>query len=206
MTDVYLHWIEVPDRGHDELLARVLPMLSESEAARADRFRFERDRVLFATAHAFLRTILTRYTGAQPAFVESDHGKPELADRAVRFNLSHTRGVVLAGVTTTADLGVDVERMGERDLQSLAARVFNERERATWDGTPEWFFERWTLKEAYLKARGVGLSLDLQAIGLEAERAQWQFRTFAPTPAHRAAAAVRSATAVRWITRREEFP
>ncbi len=220
MTDVHLHWIEVPTDGYDALLSRVGDMLSETELARANRFLFERDRVLFATAHAFLRTLLPRYTDSPLTFVEMERGKPELVDRGVRFNLSHTRGLVLVGVTETADLGVDVERMDARDLKGLAKRVYTEREISTWQGDPEWFFDHWALKESYIKARGLGLSLELKAFGfcegeprLECapefdDPAEWQFTKFAPTPAHRAAAAIHVAagTPVRWITTREEFP
>jgi 4'-phosphopantetheinyl transferase len=220
MTDVHLHWIEVPSDGYEALLPRIGGMLSAEELARANRFRFERDRVLFATAHAFLRTLLPRYTASELTFVEMEKGKPELRDRSVRFNLSHTRGLVLVGITASADLGVDVERMEDRDLEGLAKRVYTEREISTWKRDPEWFFDRWTLKEAYIKARGAGLSLDLQAFGfrdgephLECapdfdDSAAWQFTSFAPTPAHRAAAAIRIAAGapVRWITTREEFP
>jgi 4'-phosphopantetheinyl transferase len=220
MTTVHLHWTTVPAAGYDELLERVGPLLSEEELARANRFVFERDRILYATAHAFLRTLLPRYTDSELTFVETLKGKPELADRAVRFNLSHTRGLVLAGITAAADLGVDVERMDARDLDGLARRVYTERERSAWRGDPQWFFDHWTLKEAYIKARGLGLSLGLQEFGfvdgeprLECapqfdDPAQWQFTSFAPTPEHRAAAAIRIApgTPVRWITTREEFP
>ncbi|HEX8616442.1 MAG TPA: 4'-phosphopantetheinyl transferase superfamily protein, partial [Thermoanaerobaculia bacterium] len=213
MTGVHLYWTEVADRGYEELLPRVRTLLDESELARAARFLFERDRVLFATTHAFLRIVLARHTGGALTFVATDHGKPELTDRRVRFNLSHTRGLVLVGITGSADLGVDVEvideRNRERGLHSLAARVFTERERRTWTGGAEWFYERWTMKEAYIKARGFGLTLDLQAFGFRDEEprldchpefddpAQWQFHTFTPTQTHRAAAAIRVAPGER---------
>ena len=220
MTDVHLHWIEVPTDGYQELLARVGGILSETELARANRFHFERDRVLFATAHAFLRTLLPRYTDSPLTFVEMEKGKPELVDRSVRFNLSHTRGLVLVGVTATADLGVDVERMDARDLPGLAKRVYTQRESKNWKGDREWFFDRWALKESYIKARGLGMSLDLKAFGFSEgeprlecapefdDPAEWQFTSFAPTPAHRAAAAIRIAagTPGRGITTRDEFP
>jgi 4'-phosphopantetheinyl transferase len=220
MTDVHLHWIEVPPVGYQELLSRIGGILSEDELARANRFRFEPDRVLFATAHAFLRTILPRYTDSELVFVELEKGKPELRDRSVRFNLSHTRGLVLVGITATADLGVDVERIEKRDLEGLAKRVYTEREISTWKRDPEWFFDRWTLKEAYMKARGIGLSLSLKAFGFTEDGPRlecapefddasgWQFTSFAPTPEHRAAAAIRIAAGspVRWIMTREEFP
>lgn len=220
MTDVHLHWIEIPTTGYDALLSRVGGILSDEERARADRFHFERDRVLFATAHAFLRTLLPRYTDSELAFVELEQGKPELRDRSLRFNLSHTPGLVLVGITSTADLGVDVERIEERDLEGLAKRVYTEREVSTWKRDPEWFFDRWTLKEAYIKARGMGMSLDLKAFGFTEDGprlecapgfddpAEWQFTSFAPTAQHRAAAAIRIAAGspVRWITTREEFP
>lgn len=214
--EVHLWWGEpVADAVPD--LVRVL---SPAEVDAMHRFRFERHRILYAFAHGALRRTLAEYVGADPralTFTTTSNGRPELTGREVRFNLSHTAGLVLVGVARTEDIGVDaelVEAERGRDEQ-LAARVFAPRELAAWRNEPdEWratrFFDRWTLKEAYIKARGDGLSLELRRFGFpslaENPRIEtdfdatdaWQFLSFAPTPFHRAAAAVRDANPVYW--------
>jgi len=214
--EVHLHLLEVPESGFEDRMPHLMPHLTEEEVAAAHRFMFERHRLLYAASHAFLRVTLSRYLGIAPRAIEmerDEHGKPELRDRALRFNLSHTLGAALVGVTATADVGVDVERTDRRaDRDALAQRVFTAGERAAGPRDAEGFFDRWTLKESYIKARGLGLTLDLQTFGFDlgdaprmrCERdvddpAAWQFHSFAPTAAHRAAAAVRIATPIHWL-------
>ena len=210
-------WWAVPDVN---ALPGLLPYLSEAETAAANRFVFERHRVLYAFAHGVLRVTLAAYTGVDPRALEFEsvgNGRPELRDRAVRFNLSHTAGLVLIGVAAADDVGVDaevVEAKRGRD-ERLAARVFTPRELAAWQGEPvdarpAGFFDRWTLKEAYIKARGDGLSLELRSFGFPrlgerpviesdfGDAGEWQFFSFAPTSEHRAAAALRTDRHVTW--------
>jgi len=211
--EVHLHLAAVTaPRGFEALLAGARAHLSEAEVAAALRFRFERHRILYAFAHSFLRVTLASYLDVAPAslaFEQLEHGRPELADRALRFNLSHTEGMVMVGVTPRADIGVDVERIdAERADEALARRVFTPDELRDWRGDAEWFFDHWTLKESYMKARGVGLSLGLQSFGFDGTQlvcepsfdapARWQFLSLAASPSHRAAACVASAGPVRW--------
>ncbi len=217
MTDVDLQWAVVPERGFDELFPRLRADLSDDEIAATQRFVFERHRLLYAFSHAFLRRTLSRLLGCATRdliIVARPHERPELADRALRFNLSHTMGMVLVGVTDTADIGVDAERLDRHtEVSALAPAVFTPEERARWDGSREAFFDRWTLKESYIKARGLGLSLDLQTFGVVTsdpprligeDASEWTLVSFAPAATHRAAAAVR-ATDVRWrITQRND--
>lgn len=212
--NVHLWWSEPSADAASDL--RVL--LSAEEIDTANRFRFERHRTLYVFAHGMLRTTLASYTDEEPGalvFERGGKGRPELRGRAVRFNLSHTEGLVLIGVTRDGDLGVDAECIdaGRESDEQLAARVFTPGEMANWRADRA-FFERWALKEAYIKARGDGLSLDLQRFGFPSlgERPrmesdfgdvdEWQFFSFAPTPEHRAAAAVRvrDGSPVTWRT------
>jgi 4'-phosphopantetheinyl transferase len=153
--------------------------------------------------------VLATYTKQDPKAIEferMDNGRPELRDSSFRFNLSHTDGMVLIGVTQTHDLGVDVERIEARRTAThdLARRVFTPREFDSWRAEDiATFFDRWTLKESYIKARGDGLRLDLQRFGFPTlgdspaiesdfgDAAEWQFHSFAPSAEHRAAAAIR---------------
>jgi 4'-phosphopantetheinyl transferase len=127
-------------------------------------------------AHALVRTLLGSMLGKAPAaldFVIGEHGKPELAHAehaGVRFNLSHTKGLVACGVTEGDDLGVDVEQIERKlEIDSLARSVFSDDEQATLAliqgaARRERFFQHWTLKEAYVKAMGRGISLPLRSL------------------------------------------
>lgn len=151
--------------------------LSAAEQARWQRFHFATDRRRFLLARALVRSVLARYCGVGPAllqFVQDAHGKPELQQSAnsadtLRFNLSHTRGLLALAVTTRDDIGVDVESTDRpADCLALAARYFAAEEVALLESVEparqrEWFFRLWTLKEAYVKARGLGLKLGLDS-------------------------------------------
>lgn len=159
---------------------RGLPgLLSEDERARAGRFAFEVHRQRFAAARGSLRRVLSRYLGMAPqdiAFGYGPRGKPYLAhDRAtppLRFNVSHSAERALFAVALGRELGVDLERVSETtSVLELAERFFAPQEWRFLRGLPpaarrEAFFRLWTLKEAYLKASGVGLYEPLDSIVL----------------------------------------
>lgn len=162
-----------------ETAERCLRMLDAEERARHERFRFERDRMSYLTAHALTRGVLARQLAVQPSelrFANGPHGRPELAwpdsQPRLRFNLSHTHGRVACAIALERDVGVDIEHLDRRvDIAQLAPSVFSEAERAelaTLDAEAARlrFFELWTLKEAYIKAVGKGLSLPLRSITL----------------------------------------
>lgn len=148
--------------------------LSPDEQARAERFYFERDRERFIVARAVLRDILARYLKKKPGqlrFCYNPHGKPALAGQygreALCFNVSHADGVALYAVTRVRELGVDLEHI-RPDLadEQIARRFFSARELAELCALPahlkpEAFFTCWTRKEAYVKAKGEGLSIPL---------------------------------------------
>lgn len=149
-------------------------VLEADEAARADRYLFARDREHFIVARAFLRFLLSRYLGTEPALVRFHydlHGKPALAGDStgtrIRFNLSHAHGLALCAVTCDRNLGIDVEWIRPRVIEEqIAERYFCPREVAKLRALPrdqqaEAFFNCWTRKEAYVKARGEGLSIPL---------------------------------------------
>ncbi|HYP28119.1 MAG TPA: 4'-phosphopantetheinyl transferase superfamily protein [Blastocatellia bacterium] len=149
-------------------------VLSPDEEHRAARFYFQKDRDHYTVARASLRLILALYLEKDPkelTFSYSPYGKPSLAsrdpDKDLRFNLSHSGHLALAGVTFGLDIGIDVERVRE-DFASeeIAQRFFSAREVACLRSLPEGgraqaFFHCWTRKEAYIKARGEGLSMPL---------------------------------------------
>ena len=156
-------------QGHD-----LAALLSPDELARAQRYRFTVDRDRCVARRGLLRLLLTRYLGARPdqiGFRYGGHGKPALAPegggQAVRFNLSDSHGLALYAFALNRELGVDVERIDpEVATEEIARRFFSGREVEDMLGLPgplqgEAFFRCWTRKEAYIKARGDGLSLAL---------------------------------------------
>lgn len=212
---VELHFAALPESGSfAALLAAESACLTDDEITVARRFVFERDRLWYVASHAFLRRTLARFLDIPPreiGIVRDANGRPELGDRRLRFNLSHTAGLAALAVTVSDDVGVDVECIRNVDRAELEPVVFTESERAEWNGGEDEFFDLWTLKESYLKARGVGLTADLLSFNFSKsspprlrcdasvdDAESWQFLSVAPTPRHRAAAAVRSAAA-RWI-------
>jgi 4'-phosphopantetheinyl transferase len=179
--------------------AELLSLLPADERNQHDRFLFDRDRRTYLWAHAMTRLLLGRYTGSNPAslvFERNAYGKPALP--GIGFNLSHTTGMVVCGLGPVQDIGVDVEdTTRSNNWRALARTVFSRRELERVDSA-ERFYELWTLKEAYIKARGMGLSIPLQefTIVTEGGRIQvdvdppWHFELF-PIEEFRVSVAIR---------------
>lgn len=161
----------------DELLPdsdTFLHTLSADEQSRAERFYFQKDREHFIAAHGVLRAILGRYLNRSPeclSFHDGSHGKPALVEEsgsdAIHFNMSHSHGLVLYAVARGRAVGIDLEFVRrEVEVEQIAERFFSRREAATLRALPAdsrtyAFFLCWTRKEAYIKARGEGLSMPL---------------------------------------------
>ncbi len=165
-------WMILLDRGD---LADHLDVLSHDEAARANRFRQERDRRRFIVARGAMRAILGRYLGTAPealAFRYGTQGKPELRSctSALHFNLAHSHERAVLAVAVCGAVGVDLEwRHGLRDADGIVGRYFTEPENAVYRALPDElrpsaFYRGWTVKEAYLKAIGKGLAGPLEGI------------------------------------------
>jgi len=149
-------------------------VLATDERARAARFVRDRDRHRFVVARGVLRVILARYLRRDPCglrFEYGSFGKPMLSGESrasdIRFNVSHADDMALYAVTSGREVGIDIERI-RPDLipEDIAERFFSRQEVATLRGLPtpsrlEAFFACWTRKEAFIKARGRGLSLSL---------------------------------------------
>lgn len=163
-------WLADLDQG-EETLRRLSGLLSEDELTRAARFHFRRDRDRFVAARGALRGILGRYVGAEPRllrFSYDHYGKPSLRGEdsrdGLRFNVSHSGGVALYALARGREVGVDVELVREEFAGfDIAERFFSEREVSALRALPprehaRAFFDCWTRKEAYIKARGEGLS------------------------------------------------
>lgn len=146
-------------------------LLSEDEIERASRFRFERDRRRFTAGRSTLRRLLARYVDACPAdfsFEYGAYGKPDVPGSPVSFNISHSGSSALFAFGPRFELGVDVELLDYALVDDLlvAKRFFSPHEievlRAQAPtARPRAFLRCWTRKEAFVKARGDGLSLPL---------------------------------------------
>jgi 4'-phosphopantetheinyl transferase len=152
-------------------LLQLRELLSTDERLRADRFHFQRDREHFIAARGGLRDVLSRYIGSAPQslrFSYGEYGKPYLSREAggepPRFNVSHSHGVALYAVASGREVGIDLEYVREEfACLEIAERFFSPREVAALSTLlPEErapaFFDCWARKEAYIKARGEGLS------------------------------------------------
>ncbi|MDY0091356.1 MAG: 4'-phosphopantetheinyl transferase superfamily protein [Candidatus Vecturithrix sp.] len=150
-------------------------ILADDERCRADRFRFPQHRSHFIAARGALRTLIERYSGIPPQelrFEYNQYGKPALSGAInasfPRFNLSHSGELALYAFAYDRELGIDIEWTRRRidQIDQIARRYFSEVENMALSALPEQmrsqaFFNCWTRKEAYIKARGQGLSLPL---------------------------------------------
>jgi 4'-phosphopantetheinyl transferase len=226
--EVHLWYVRHESIQDPRLLAAYQALMTAAERERHDRFVFAKDRHQFLVTRALVRTTLSRYAQIAPAdwrFVCNKYGKPRIEPvktpghepdtwHGLSFNLSNTHGVIACAVTSGCDeLGVDVEdtsRPGE--TLEIADRFFSPVEVKALRALPaarqrQRFFAYWTLKEAYIKARGMGLSIPLdqfsfhldgdKGIGvsfdprLGDDPGQWQFELFRASECHLMALALR---------------
>jgi 4'-phosphopantetheinyl transferase len=158
-----------------EIIERLRQLLSADEQARADRFHFDINRHHFIVARGRLRELLSHYLATSPAQIEfgyTSYGKPQLVSALpsggdLQFNLAHSGGLALYAFTLVGEIGVDLEHIRpEFTGDEIARRFFSVAEVACLDQLPaaarhEAFFNCWTRKEAFIKAKGMGLSLAL---------------------------------------------
>jgi 4'-phosphopantetheinyl transferase len=153
-------------------LASLERYLDDRDRTRAARFRFREDRARFLLGRGLVRTHLGSCF-EQPAetieFAYTDRGRPFFPhDKKIHFSISHTHDLVALGLTRGAHIGVDLEHLRPpADLPELAKRILSADDLRTFQALPETeiapaFFRAWTRKEAYLKARGEGLTEGLR--------------------------------------------
>ncbi len=166
--------------------------LDDDERARARRLRPPKARAAYVAAHGLLRSMLAQELGkfglkvapSAVVIVHDRHGAPHLGSEHdglvslahdLRFSLTHTDGLVACAVVRSRDVGIDAEHVDRGVLVGeLAARTLTERERETLEGRDEagkaaGFLALFTMKEAFTKARGLGLALDMSTIELRRE-------------------------------------
>jgi 4'-phosphopantetheinyl transferase len=158
---------------------KLVETLSEEETENARRFVRESDRDRYIFSHGLLRSILGAYLGCSPqqlVFGTNEYGKPFLvspnSNNGIQFNLSHSQNVALIAVARQIAVGIDVEYIRRLpDAHEIVDRFFSTNERRFLFSLPpaefnEAFFACWTLKEAFAKGLGKGLSYPLDKLNL----------------------------------------
>jgi 4'-phosphopantetheinyl transferase len=156
---------------HMPLSHRDLALLNDEERSHALRFSRHEDRVRSVKSRAALRRLLSWRIGGAPDelhLVVNPYGKPSLfGNSGIEFNVSHSGRFALIALSTTGQVGVDIECCDrEVDTEGLAEFVFSPLERRSGTQTTKAFFERWVAKESVLKALGLGISEYLQAVSV----------------------------------------
>lgn len=218
--DVHVWWLATDAPAADVLLASADAVLDTEERARRDAAISTVQGRELALSRLVLRTLIARYTGLaarELRFSLGPYGRPELAPSDaggdLRFSVSGTDGAVACAVARSIEVGIDVEAIGIGDPPcDVATSFFASTEIADLAATlparrRARFFEYWTLKEAYAKARGLGMSLPFRSIAfVVGERAigvqfagdiddvpeAWHFERFRPSVRHTLALAVRT--------------
>jgi 4'-phosphopantetheinyl transferase len=199
-----------------------LTLLTPDELAASGRFYFERDRRRYIATRAMVREVLSAYAPIEPAawrFSTNRFGRPQVCQtmataQHLSFNISHADELVVVAIAANRAVGVDVERRQEMAVAALADRFFAPEETASLRAMPagsqiDRFFNLWTLKESYIKALGVGLSVPLDQFSFELTPShtsncrftsnlgdmsrQWQFAQLEPDPGYVLAICVETA-------------
>lgn len=215
-AELHLWVAPIPDRDDEALALEQDAMLDVDERLNLLRFRTAALRRRYRTTRALVRTVLSYYVPVPPSvwvFATSSHGRPYIhrptdAASALRFNVTHSDQLVVLLVGTGRELGVDVEKTSRYAPMVIADEHFATRERAALARLSaaqraSRFWDYWTLKESYVKARGLGLSIPLDGISFSfvmndritvavdptlGDRAsRWRFWQFALQEEHRLA-------------------
>lgn len=214
-------WITYIDKQCDrKLLEEYRAILSEDEQKRYKSFFFEHHRNQYLVSHALLRTTLSSYVNIPPnnwIFSYNFYGRPKICKPPctpeLRFNLSRTQGIAVCLIASNIDVGIDIE--SEKNLNDpkllyghvLSPVEISRLQRVSGQTLKKKFLIYWTLKEAYIKAIGTGLSFPLTQVSFKLHPhgsahisfdtkqkdnpSDWQFAYFSPTPKHILALALR---------------
>lgn len=199
------------------MLPAYLKLLAKDEVKRASNYKFQKDRECYVISRGILRILLGNYLAVGPdkvEFVYSEYGKPSLATNTrLKFNCSHSANLVVLGFALGCEIGVDVEHIKtDFDVFDLAINFFSQSEIESLERRPEQlyrsFYRCWTRKEAFIKAKGSGLSfpLDSFTVSLEDdenakllethwdvnEAVEWKVFSFVPMADYMSAVVVRS--------------
>ena len=182
-NEIHLWSVDPQKIQQPELLRTYSQLLSAEETTKQQRFRFEKDRHNALITRAFVRDLLSHYADVSPTdwmFIKGAKDKPEIVDPPIplRFNISHINNLIICAIMLNDDIGCDVENTQRRsDVLSIAKYSFSESEindlvmQPTMQKTSR-FFDYWTLKESYIKAWGLGLSIPLKDFSFKLPESQ----------------------------------
>jgi 4'-phosphopantetheinyl transferase len=175
-------WATTYDGSWDgALLQEYRNILAAAERIQQRRFHFARDRLRYLLTRAMVRVLLSRYALRRPCewrFTSNAYGRPSIVGtlggaKGLTFNVSHTHSLIVAAIAADRDVGIDVENFRDRSAAvEVAERFFARSEVADLRATAgaqqqRRFFEYWTLKEAYIKALAMGLSVPLNGFAFD---------------------------------------
>lgn len=211
----------------DDVRERARAWLTPAEHERYGRYRFQPDRDMFLLGRAMARTLVGEALGVGPCewtWREGPRGRPEV-DADVSFNIAHTAGLVLCAVSRIGHVGVDAEHRLRAPIDPRMFRRYcapdeaADIERRPDSHRQDQFLKYWTLKEAYLKARGLGITVHLADLSFSLDdpirlnrlngfedNLEWAFVLDTPDDAHVVAAAAPVAGGVRPSFRFAPFP
>jgi 4'-phosphopantetheinyl transferase len=223
-------WLaEVPAQFDAALEQAYLALLDETEHAQLARLRFDALKRRYLLTRVLVRTVLSGHAPVAPAawrFGQNAYGRPLIADpppeaKALRFNVSHTEALVVLVLASGREVGIDVECTRRHAPLDVAQRFFSRAESAELLQLPPErqvarFWDLWTLKESYIKARGMGLALSLEGFAfrfdpfrlevepaLNDDGAGWQFET-TPLGPHLVSTALRHFPSERVVIKHSE--
>lgn len=229
--DIHI-WVSNPQSIQPaEALQLYKPLLTPKELTRQQRYQFAKDQHDALITRALIRTVLSHYANISPQdwrFILGEKDKPaiEKPPLPLTFNISHTKGLIVCAVTLEHDIGIDVEYLERQsDILNIADRYFSSSETKELFSLPSdqqnsRFFDYWTLKESYIKAWGLGLSIPLDdfsfhigcspctytnsniKLSFAPHRIDhpniWHSWLFYPNDTHRMALSLRSEQALHW--------
>jgi 4'-phosphopantetheinyl transferase len=187
-SSIHLWQADKADYLAAQLQADCLPWLSEKELLRYQRYQFAGSKQEYLAGQMLIRTVLSEYSDAAPPDWEIgqlENGKPfiilpELAE-PIHFNLSHSEDRLVLAISRHALTGVDIESVkAKRRIEQIAARHFSAAELEQLSSLEHdekllRFYEFWTLKEAFIKAKGAGLKHSLQSFGFKLGKGELGF-------------------------------
>lgn len=167
-------WCIDPIKLSESSISYLEKMLDKDERRKLQQYKNIKSQHTALVTRSISRLILSQYTKTSPSklsFTSNQHGKPKLINNEenIRFNLSHNNELIIMAVCLEDEIGCDIENPSRKvNIEPIARRYFSKQEYSELNNLPELlkisrFFEIWTLKEAFVKATGVGISLGLDS-------------------------------------------
>jgi 4'-phosphopantetheinyl transferase len=175
VTDSTLHIWKIPLEIPAPELSKLFSLLNDKEKNTATRFRLDQHRRRYIVSHAAMRNILgllLNTSAHQIEFRTQENGKPYIPQSPIHFNLTHSKELALLAISYQGDVGIDLEYFKQGiDSLGIAERFFHPKEveqikQFSSEDRDKYFYFCWTGKEAYLKAKGIGIANHLKMFSL----------------------------------------